>query len=749
MNTVRLTGCRPAPLAHYLKALGIFRVVSEQLDSTIRVAWREDVFELLGRPTLSDLVHFLLHDYRPTPVLSPWNGGSGFYPKDAKDAWSAIQEAESDRFAPYRESIAAAVDLLERVGVGEKPNAKDKATLLEACRASLPDAAMPWLDAAFVLTGEGAKFPPLLGTGGNDGRLEFSNNFMQRLLDLFDPDSGEPREKAEAWLRAALIDVESDGLQKGKAIGQFLPGSAGGVNASASFESDSLINPWDFILMIEGAMLFAAACVRRLGEMGPGILVYPFTVRQNAVGYGSAALDDQSSSRAEMWLPLWRNPAGLSEVSTLFAEGRVQVGRRLARDGIDFARAIAGLGVDRGLSEFQRYGFQVRNGLSYFATPLGRFEVVRRPEVDLLMEIDTWLDSFRGKALASTAPSSARSAAGELDRSVFELCKGASSLGVQRVLGALGRCERTMAKSRRWADSAFLRPIPPLSARWPAAIDFGSREARLAAALASVFGVFDPAGRRIRAIRENMEPTHRWGWKKGAASSWVEEAGRDVVWQEGDLIGSLGGILLRRLLLAQKGGLSCSPDAAHRVGWMADNPVSSSISSRFVGDRGRFTLGLADVAAFIRGDVNDARIEELLWGFILLDWPDPALSAPPPVEDDIGPGPLYSAMKLCLNAVDYRGEPLPLSMIMPRQALAGDGPRAGAVALARLRVSGLTPSLAMTPASPPEARRSAAALLIPLSRSTVGRLAPRIVGEIEEVGHSERGDGGDTAALFV
>jgi CRISPR-associated protein Csx17 len=35
-----------------------------------------------------------------------------------------------------------------------------------------------------VLTGEHTIFPPLLGTGGNDGRLDFSTNFHQRLLDV-------------------------------------------------------------------------------------------------------------------------------------------------------------------------------------------------------------------------------------------------------------------------------------------------------------------------------------------------------------------------------------------------------------------------------------------------------------------------------------------------------------------------------------------------------------------------------------
>ena len=47
-----------------------------------------------------------------------------------------------------------------------------------------PDELLPWIDAAIVLAGDDTFFPPMLGTGGNDGRLEFSTNFHQRLLDV-------------------------------------------------------------------------------------------------------------------------------------------------------------------------------------------------------------------------------------------------------------------------------------------------------------------------------------------------------------------------------------------------------------------------------------------------------------------------------------------------------------------------------------------------------------------------------------
>lgn len=72
----------------------------------------------------------------------------------------------------------------------EKPTPDQKEELLLLCRNTLPEPALQWLDAAYVLTDDGAKYPPLLGTGGNDGRLEFTNNFMQRITEVMDCATG-------------------------------------------------------------------------------------------------------------------------------------------------------------------------------------------------------------------------------------------------------------------------------------------------------------------------------------------------------------------------------------------------------------------------------------------------------------------------------------------------------------------------------------------------------------------------------
>lgn len=187
-----LAGCRPAPLAGYLKALGLLRLVATQADPAARGAWQGGQFILHTRLDKGDLLQFLLHEYRPTPVISPWNGGSGFHPKDNAEALLVIAQTTLPRLEPYRAAIGAARAALQDLGLGAKPNEKTKPALLALCRATLPEEALPWLDAAAVLGPGGPSYMPLLGTGGNDGRLDFSNNFMQQLLGCLGLSGDEP-----------------------------------------------------------------------------------------------------------------------------------------------------------------------------------------------------------------------------------------------------------------------------------------------------------------------------------------------------------------------------------------------------------------------------------------------------------------------------------------------------------------------------------------------------------------------------
>ncbi|MCY4530050.1 MAG: type I-U CRISPR-associated protein Csx17, partial [Chloroflexi bacterium] len=446
----------------YLKALGIFRLVAEQKDPHARAWWKNDTFTLRSALGRDELVGVFLEQYRPTPIVSPWNGGSGFYPKDNSKAMDAILELESPRFQLWNEVVPIGKRIVSRGEGTDKKKLKE--WTLAHCRAEFPDDALEWLDAAYVLTAVGAKFPPLLGTGGNDGRLEFSNNFMQNVVSALNIDERRNGVAvARNRLDAALFNEGSPELMKKRSTGFYNPGGVGGANASVGFNDDALTNPWDYVLMFEGALMFAGAAARRLSSQASSKAVFPFTVDNSAAGYGTSADSEYGdSSRAEFWAPLWDQPTNLQELDYLVSEGRAQVGRRQGAKGTDFARAVAGLGTERGVRQFQRYGFMVRNGLAYLAAPLGRFytpdtDSERANLANVLFDLDGWLDRLRRNASGGRMPAGLGTVLRQVEDAIIGFCQRGRARDLQDVLIAVGR-------SDRWVASSGLREnVGPLS----------------------------------------------------------------------------------------------------------------------------------------------------------------------------------------------------------------------------------------------------------------------------------------------
>jgi CRISPR-associated protein Csx17 len=174
---------------------------------------------------------------------------------------------------------------LASLGLKSKPDAgESKARLLRLLRSRLPDAALAWLDAATVITSEDPKYPAILGSGGNDGRLDFANNFMQRIAEIFVPAKAESERVGPALVASLTGKAEKRVLVKA-AIGQFAPANAGGSNMTAGLDADSRVNRWDFVLAIEGALVFAGAASRRFQNDDSGRASFPFHFNPSASGF--------------------------------------------------------------------------------------------------------------------------------------------------------------------------------------------------------------------------------------------------------------------------------------------------------------------------------------------------------------------------------------------------------------------------------------------------------------------------------
>ncbi|MDE2832951.1 MAG: type I-U CRISPR-associated protein Csx17 [Bacteroidota bacterium] len=639
VNQVTLYGCSPTPIASYLKALGVLRLLSCAGNSVTGVAadphvrgwWRGVRFHLLTALDLEGILEFFLTRYAPSPVLAPWNGGSGFYPNDKKDGIKhLVVESVDDRFAAFAHSVRIAQDIIREFGLTEKPGKDTKPRLVERLRASLPESALPWLDASLVLSGTQLRFPPVLGTGGNDGRLEFTNNLMQRLFSktggIFNAADGTPRPPSAGLLTSSLCNTPEIRLAKAK-VGQFSPGGAGGPNASTGFAGGSIINSWDYVFMLEGASVFASAATRRYESKAKSAASFPFTVDASSAGWGGIEGTDEADARPEFWAPLWAQPARFREIQALFCEGRAVIQGRTATDGLEFVRALSVLGVSRGFSEFQRYGYFQRAGKSYYAVAIGRRSASASPGAKLIADLDRggWLRTVRQFGRREKQVATVTSAVRELEEALFELLvPEISPHSVCGVLMAIGKLGVRLSTCRPKKDVVVPRPPPLLSYAWTKLADDGSPEFRIAASLAGLG--LPPHGLRSASVDDGLSARHcappmaahfvrltnppgdRGGFEtatffKGRKLRSLRNWGPDsrppvAVWGPGSLVTNMITVLERRLLEASVRGLE-------------DKPLASATLAQ-----------LRDVEAFLSEGFDDPRCSDLLAGLV---WARPAV----------------------------------------------------------------------------------------------------------------------------
>jgi len=749
MPTIHFDGCRTEPLGSYLKALGVLRLVGEQLDPDAAGWWAGDRFCLDTSVSPDELTEFFLARYEPTPIVTPWNGGSGFGMKDPRTSPAAVQnlayveESSCSRLAPYREAISAARRLVEGNDwhwAAAAKNAKEaKARLVSLCRAWLPDSSVAWIDAAVVLTDDGPQYPPLLGTGGNLGRLELSKNFLARLAEVIPADDNEPHGaeavKAAGWLRASLHDESSPALV-GAPIGQFDPGHAGGANSGPFGDAGPLVNPWDFVLLFEGALLFASGSARRMGGGVSGRSAMPFMVRSTAVGYPTGTAEE--GSKGEMWAPLWNRPAGIGEVSRLIAEGRSAWNGSQSRTGLDFVRAAGSLGVDRGIDSFVRHCFVERHGQNMLAVSAGRIDVEQRPGVPVLARIDSWV---RRIAWAKNKPGSVEAALREVERAQFAVAtergsRGSAEAPLQRVLVGLSRLESAVALSTELRDEKARSPLTGLSAaEWVPLLDDGSAELHLAVAIASQRDVHRPGAARGSAESNRpacyLRPVRLD--QSGRRLEWSRQAPRVTGLGVRPVNAVLADFLIRRTIDAA----SFPAGAGSETGQIGVQPSFTAA----------VTATLADTGLLARGAIDRDRFSDLLRACLLLDFRNPGRATWYLLDGPVASthpahallAPFFHGHPLLIDGTDIHLRPDPS---WPRLLATGTRSALESVigdALRRLRIARLdpAPSTAAAMSAGIDPLWLGAALLTPLDRSSVRRLLQQTLGLASGISDSQ------------
>ena len=783
---IELPGCRPDNLGAYLKGLGVFRILAEQKDPDVRAWWKNGNMVVQTTLDHDGLVEFLL-TYRPTPIVAPWNGGSGFYGNDDTSGLDAIRNSPDLRFQIWHEALrivktwteitradltlaglrrlaevardsatgkprqamenaigafdtniaflAAEFEVPDPQGmtvaevsgkwenhrvrlhdggpevatrqrgdkavreitkfrnlVAKKLRDRHKVTLALRSRNRLPDDAARAAAALMPILGDGAPaYPPIFGSGGNEGRLDYSNNFARRLADLFT--LGEAK---GPLLRNALFNDFTCGYVNAP-VGQHDPGAAGGANQGQGVEIEKPpVNPWNYILCLEGALAWVSGIARRNGTEASAVLASPFTVETRGVGYSSASNTDPKSGRAEVWVPEWTKPCTFREVRELLREGRAEIAGRTATTAVELAAATSGLGVVRGIDRFHRFLFLKRRGKSFAAVPGGTVAVSFRPENDLATEMLGWVRSLRAweQRMGNEAPATLSSRLVDLEGCLYRMCVAGGTAACMQVLLTIGKLEMFLATSDIGRKKKMPRPVSGLSPRWIEAADDSSPELRLAAALASI----GPTG-RVGPLRANLapvDPTFPDRWARNAAQK---------TWVGVNQFQRLSGVLRRRMMDAGRLGAE-------------NNPVWA-----------RLRLHPSDACRMLDPGLDASKLELLLFACCCLDWGKAAATgavaqawktplAEIPVPRPYAllkllflPGPLPSAGEEQGMSVPIRPEPT-----IPRLLDAGRVSEACELARRRLFASGFAASSSPAAAAM-DGQRLSALLLVPVRKT--------------------------------
>jgi CRISPR-associated protein Csx17 len=605
-----LPGLRTEPLGSYLAGLGLIRLLGEQADPATKAEWKPD--GLMVDTIVDDIAAWLAEEYIPTPVLSPWNGGSGFGVKDRepKRRLEDLLAHPSSRLDGLRDAIAIADGVMRKAraagwiapdGAGGEKVA-DKARIVLEFRNRCPDRLLPWIDATVVLVGEQTFFPPLLGTGGNDGRLDFSTNFHERLLEVVDV-TGNGRARSLACARDLLAGTEGERLACA-AVGQFDPVLAGGQGSSPFGAAASLVNPWEYVLLVEGALLFASGTVRR-HQHDVGRAARPFTVSFSPDGTASGGAGEES--RGEVWVPAWSRPCTLAEIRQLFGEARASWRGRPAQQSVEFYAATRTLGVARGIDEFVRYGLLQRNGLAFVAVPLDRVQVRSRPEVRLAARIEDWVSRFR----SSEASSAIRAATRKFDAAHLMYARDGGPERLRDLLAALTVLEQAIGRSGRGREKAPPRTPPRAGDFLEEFAKIATPELRVAVGIASC--ATWPAAGSARTMRHLLLPVD--------PADPGNSRGR---WRDAAVVPGFGLRPLHRVL---------ADVLSWRCRTAAEEPGAETFRGVPTFRRG-IEVPACDLHALASGQLDDAALETWLRACLALDWrglryqwPGPGLAA--------------------------------------------------------------------------------------------------------------------------
>ncbi|MBU1189502.1 MAG: type I-U CRISPR-associated protein Csx17 [Gammaproteobacteria bacterium] len=587
LSALALPGLTPDSLGNYLASLGLLRVLSRRWPST-RIAWRDEVLQVVGGPqTLDELLDELVR-IANTQVDSDFS----------KREWTQYDKAWSD---------------------AQKKGTKAKSgTPLALWQAEAPESQIQFF-AAHAVPHARVSFNPLLGSGGNAGRRDFSAGWKQAVDALTAaPKVAKGRGKKKlardgnavaapdirrTELNAFLLGQPLTWLLDKLAAGSWFSEATKLYNSGQAPAREGYLSPWAMVLACEGLSILAGSVSRRLGVRARAIGAFPFVTQPVA----PVAAGEAGRILGEIWTPLWVRPMTLAEATTLFSRGRAEMHGRGAVTPSAFATAIRQRGVDAGVREFRRFSLGRTTSANTFEPRLeARFSLDIDPELasratSSTLERVTALIEQRGfpqdgkrfVGLRGPIESALLDVAAEPNRSEAGIAL------LDAIVTALDRIDRNRsfrAGKSRW-EPLPIEWLPSLFADEQPGV-----EARLALSLVSAF----PESLPFAAFRFGVEwaraqnGKYEYDWKtQPRRFEHVKVAPARWVWGPGRLARVLGAVLSRQILEEARLDSSQSKRPRGRA------PIPATVSH---------------IRHWLDGDLDESLFSAWLSRLALFDW---------------------------------------------------------------------------------------------------------------------------------
>ena len=563
LPVVRLNGLKPDSLGTYLASIGLLSLAARKWPS-VRSVWRHNGFCLVGGPdTLEQTVEFVSEIGRK----NTWSR----YEKP----WDNAKKADVERKTSRQTALWRALEAEERL--------------------------LPAFGAHLAL-GDRVMMNPLLGTGGNAGQRKYDRGWDKAVACIENPPRGLSRDSITADLKA-FLDGQAYTYLKDFSAGSWF-GAANKIynhGTKRPFRKGE-ITPWAMALACEGLPYFAGSPSRQLGSRRQPRGAFPFVTTAMA----PRGADDAGRVEAEIWVPIWKQPMTASELRSLFARGRAEIGGKGTVSSAAFAAGVMGRGVDAGLAEFRRFLLLHTTSAQTFESRLATVAPVPDGDID-----DETARAIRAVVeLLNVLPPDRKvgtrwrfaGVCGPLERALVDFASVCSEDGyieqawtlVDQVVGALSKVDRNCTfRSHnvrfqllpgRWAMQLF-REDPP------------DREARLALALSSLKG--DSNLPQFIGHRIGVQKRARGG---GRYWEFPDSAPARRVWGDTALTANLGAVAERRTM-----------DALRLRKMTLQHPLDAEIR-----------VDLADLQAWLSGDVDEERMRLWLDRLCVFDWSDEA-----------------------------------------------------------------------------------------------------------------------------